>query len=82
MLKTRQWEFLADMNYDGAITVSDVGLWAKWFMHYPGDYLISKMIGTDFGNFFEVSSSDYGGGFSIFIAIILTILFVIGLVID
>jgi len=29
MYDLRQWSFVADMNYSGSITISDVWLWIK-----------------------------------------------------
>jgi len=41
---TRQWAFILDMNRDGAVTISDVGLWMKWLFFYPGDFIHSALI--------------------------------------
>lgn len=62
----RLWSFFADMNGDGAITISDVWLWIKWLYFYPGDGLhYALMHGLPkLAEFFEVSSASYGGGFS------------------
>jgi len=73
----RMWSFVSDMNFDGLITISDVFLWIQWLVFYPGDWLISKMIGTEFGVFLEVSSSNYGGVFSGFVALVIFIVLVL-----
>ena len=41
----RQWDFNADMNSDGAVTISDLWLWGKWLYFYPGDLLFAQLIG-------------------------------------
>ena len=63
MLDPRQWTFVADMNYSGSITISDVGIWWKWLYFYPGDGFIYFLVNSapDVGHFLEVSYSDYGG---------------------
>ena len=73
LVPDRMPSLVADMNYDGVVTISDVGLWVKWLVDYPGDFLILAMIGTDLGNFLEVSSSDYGGFFSGAVAVFIMI---------
>ena len=35
-----RWTFTADMNNDGIVDLSDVGLWAKWVFFAPGDLLL------------------------------------------
>lgn len=35
-----RWTFTADMNGDGLVDLSDVGLWAKWVFFAPGDLLL------------------------------------------
>ena len=79
-MTNRLWSFVSDMNFDGSITVSDVGLWIGWLFFYPGDWIISMIVGTGFGNFFEFSYLDFGGLFSGFIGgaiyFILFILFI------
>lgn len=59
----REWVFIADMNYSGSITISDVWLWIKWLYFYPGDgfvYFILNVV-PDLGHFFEITYSSYGG---------------------
>ena len=57
----RQWDFVADMNHDGLITISDVGLWFKWFYFYPGDFVISGAAGTGLGAFLELNANSFSG---------------------
>jgi hypothetical protein len=75
---TRQWEFVADMSFDGFVTISDIGLWVKWLFYYPGDWVILKLSHNPFGRFFEFSAADYGGVFSLLISLLFfTIIFFI-----
>jgi hypothetical protein len=60
----RIWDFVADMNGDGRVTISDVWLWFKWLYFYPGDGLIYLMGNTKLGNFLELSANSYGGFWS------------------
>ena len=60
----RPWDFVADMNMDGLITISDVWLWFKWLFFIPGDSLILFLGPSAVGRFFEMSPENYGGGFS------------------
>lgn len=60
-VEDRQWAFVADMNRDGLITISDVGLWFKWLYFYPGDFLISGAGGTALGQFLELNGNSFGG---------------------
>jgi hypothetical protein len=57
----RQWDFVADMNHDGLITISDVGLWFKWLYFYPGDGLIAIIGPTALGQFLELNTGSFGG---------------------
>ena len=57
---TRLWEFVSDMNFDGAVTISDVGLWMQWLIYYPGDWFIQYFMNTDVGRFLEISEANYG----------------------
>jgi hypothetical protein len=40
----RQWNFVADMNFDGLINATDVWLWLKWLFFYPGDFIMQYML--------------------------------------
>jgi hypothetical protein len=57
----RQWYFVADMNLDGSVTITDVGLWMKWLFFMPGDALILASMDTAMGRFLEVTPTSYGG---------------------
>ncbi len=59
----RQWKFVADMNFNGNVTISDVWLWCKWLYFYPGDWLLGLMIHKIplYANSLELSYDDYGG---------------------
>lgn len=67
----RDWDFVADMNRDGFITISDVWLWCKWLFSYPGDAVLTVLIGSPFGDFFELSIAHFGGGFSFAVSMVL-----------
>jgi len=69
MTNTRLWEFSADMNLDGSVTISDIGLWVNWIFTYPGDWIILKLTHNNIGRFFEFSAADYGGVFSFLISL-------------
>ena len=60
---TRQWAFILDMNRDGAVTISDVGLWMKWLFFYPGDFIHSALIALTPGvaSVLGLSPEGYGG---------------------
>jgi hypothetical protein len=68
----RIWKFLADMNYDGLVTISDVWLWFKWLFFYPGDFIILYTIKilAPLATFFEISTDNYGGWLSGILSII------------
>ena len=60
----RDWELRMDMTRDGIVTISDVWEFLYSLFFYPGDWVVSKIIYSDFGIFFEFSGADYGGAFS------------------
>jgi len=65
----RMWSFASDMNFDGSVTISDIGLWVNWLFTYPGDWVILKLTHNGIGRFFEFSAADYGGVFSALISL-------------
>jgi len=61
----RLWSFEADMDQNGAITISDIWLWVDWLFFYPGDFLILGIMKFgDIHTFFELSSNTFGNWFS------------------
>jgi hypothetical protein len=62
----RQWKFVSDMNYSGAVTISDFWEWVQWLFFYPGDVVMLLAMGSfhSVGRFFEVSPLSYGGVWS------------------
>lgn len=62
----RPWRFVADMNFDGLVTVSDTWLWFKWLYFYPGDLLLLGLMrgAAPVAIFFEISDGSFGGEFS------------------
>ena len=81
MDNSRQWSFIADMNFDGLITISDIWLWVKWLYFYPGDFFISVLIEylPFIATFLELSSGDYGGLGSGFFSFIVFFIFFLGI---
>ena len=73
---SRDWFFIADMDHNYSITISDVWLWFQWLYFYPGDafiyFIINKV--TPLSNFFEITYNNYGGFLSGFISFIFWIL--------
>lgn len=63
MFDPRQWAFVADMNYSGAITISDVWMWFKWLFFYPGDGVVYFLLHgiPRLGQFLEINYDSYGG---------------------
>lgn len=58
------WHYRAlDMNADGAITVSDIWMWAKWALTLPGDYALLSVMRwmPAAAQFLEVSPVSLGG---------------------
>jgi hypothetical protein len=72
----RQWKFVSDMNFDGAVTISDVGLWLKWLFFMPGDALMFAAMDSPAGRFFEVTPSSYGGIWSGIVSLLTWLLFI------
>jgi hypothetical protein len=62
----RQWKFVSDMDYSGALTISDCWEWMHWLFFYPGDVamLMAMRSFPSIGQFFEVSPLSYGGVWS------------------
>jgi hypothetical protein len=59
----RQWKFVSDINYSGAVTISDFREWVQWLFFYPGDVVMFLALESfpSVGRFFEVSPLSYGG---------------------
>ena len=75
----RQWQFVADMNRNGMLTMSDVWLWVKWAYFWPGDGLIYLAITKTPGLavFFELSYSKFGGPLSLFLSFPIWVIFLV-----
>jgi len=58
-----RWTFAQDMNLDGVVTISDVGLWIEWVFFLPGDLMIEGILlwGPRLAVFLELSRADFGG---------------------
>lgn len=63
MTDSRIWNFVADMNHSGSVTISDVWLWVGWLFFYPGDFAVSLLISElpRVALFFEITYESYGG---------------------
>src|SRR4051812_46618973 len=70
----RHWKFVADMNGDGALTGSDVSLWAHWLFFMPGDAFIAQFGPTPFGRFLELTQASFGSTQSAWISGLLWLL--------
>jgi hypothetical protein len=75
----RQWEFAADMNQNGLVTVTDVWLWIKWGYFWPGDGLIWLAINYTPGlaKFLELSPGKYSGPLSLFLSFPMWVVFLV-----
>jgi hypothetical protein len=66
MEELSRWTLMADMNQNGAITISDAWLWFQWFYFLPGDgllyFFMEKLI--PLGAFFELTVQSYGNLFA------------------
>lgn len=60
----RQWNFIADMNFDGIVNAVDYWLWLKWVFFYPGDCVLQWMFkhAPTLAKGLELSSLDSFGG--------------------
>jgi hypothetical protein len=68
-----RFQVAADMNNDGRITISDVGLWVKWMLFLPGDGFLSIVIlgAPDMADFLEIDSSNLYGWVSLALSLVL-----------
>lgn len=66
-----RWMFIGDMNGDGQITISDVGLWCQWLFYAPGDFvLLAVMLKLpSVATFFELTPTMLAGGWSFAISL-------------
>ncbi|HSH49416.1 MAG TPA: hypothetical protein VK991_12600 [Halomonas sp.] len=81
MYDPRQWAFVADINHNGSITISDVWLWFKQLYFYPGGGLLYCIIHKtpQITAFFEITFSSYGGIFSGVISFLCWLILLVGL---
>ena len=81
----RDWTLGWDMNHDGVTTITDIALFLKSLFFYPGDLILEKLIGSGFGQFFEMTHEWYGGflsGFTSFICWSIVLFLTVGVLID
>ncbi len=68
-----------DANSDGLVTISDIGTHAKETFFATGDVVAEFLAGTDFGQFFEMSTSTPSAGLSFFVSAAMWISLYLGL---
>lgn len=73
-----RFSFIADMNADGAFTISDIWEWFKWVYFAPGDLIAIFLLDTSIGNFLEVSWESLSGTGSGVVSLVLW-LFLLGI---
>ncbi len=60
-LLDRRLQVRSDMNLDGVVSVSDVGLWLEWLYFLPGDLAVLALLGTPVGDFLEITLGSMQG---------------------
>ena len=65
-MPNQPWNISADINGDGAVTISDVGAHLTQFFFLPGDAVIFALLSARPGTaeFFELGVGSYRGGLS------------------
>lgn len=58
---TELWQLEWDMNGDGVFTISDAYQWLEWGFFLPGDFVLSILMMTPVGRFFEITPEWQGG---------------------
>ena len=73
---SKRWDFVADMDYSDAVTITDVWLWFKWIFFYPGDFIIAFTVQETpkVARFLELSYADFGGVLSGVISFIIWVI--------
>jgi hypothetical protein len=66
-----RWNFVADMNLDGVITISDFFLWVKWIFYAPGDFILFMLMFylPSVCKFLEISTASLYGWWSLGLSI-------------
>jgi hypothetical protein len=67
------WVFVADMNGDGQVTITDVWMWGSWILFAPGDLLllIIMLKLPNVATFLEMTPKLVYGGWSFILSIII-----------
>lgn len=60
-LLAERFRLVADMNRDGAFTISDIWAWFKYVFFAPGDLVIGLLYGSPAGRFLEIDLSALNG---------------------
>ena len=59
------WTFIADMDGNYKITITDAKLWFSWLFFFPGDLIINWTCLIPYvGEFLEISPRNYSGWIS------------------
>lgn len=67
-LLAERFRLVADMNRDGAFTISDIWAWFKFAFFAPGDLVVGLLYGTAVGRFLEIDPGSLSGGGSGFLS--------------
>ena len=71
----RSWQFVADMNGDGAVTSADYAAWAQFLYFLPGDAFIAQFGPTEVGRYLELTQASFG---SVTSALLSALLWIVG----
>jgi hypothetical protein len=76
-----RWIFVADMNRDGFVTISDVWLWMKWVFYAPGAAILFGIMlhMPSVARFFEIATTMLYGGTSFIISFFVWWFLVLGI---
>ncbi len=58
---SERFRLVADMNRDGAFTISDIWAWFKFVYFAPGDLIAGVLYGSEAGRFLEINYGSLGG---------------------
>ena len=76
-----RWRIASDMDGDGVVTISDVGLWIKWIFLAPGDLLVllAMIHATPIALYLEISPENISGLLPGALSLFTWLLFVVAL---
>ena len=75
-----RWIFVADMNRDGHITISDFWLWVQWVFYAPGDCILFGVMLQlpSVARFLEITTAMLFGGWSFVLSLLVWYFVVVG----